>query len=132
TPATWADVGGQIGDAARSYAEAARFEPKPGRLLLLPGGDGISGVLFGIDAGDAPGADSFLPGKLADTLPKGAYRFANAPNGARLAALAFALGGYRFDRYRKSEAGEARLALANSIDSEDLTRIAEGVTLARD
>ena len=36
-------------------------------------------------------------------LPPGIYRFANAPHDPRLAALAFALGSYRFTRYRKSE-----------------------------
>ena len=36
-------------------------------------------------------------------LPPGVYRFANAPHESRLAALAFALGSYRFARYRKAE-----------------------------
>jgi leucyl aminopeptidase len=132
TSANWTEVGAQTGTAARSYAEAADFEPKPGRHLLLPGADGVSGVLFGIDAGDAPAADPFLPGKLPDLLPNGTYRFANASPDARLASLAFALGNYRFDRYRKAEDRDVRLALPNSVDGEDLSRIAEGVTLARD
>jgi leucyl aminopeptidase len=130
TPANWAEVGAQIGAAARSYAEAAGFEPKPGRHLLLPGTDGVSGVLFGID--EASTGDPFLPGKLPDLLPKGTYRFANAPHDARLAALAFALGAYRFDRYRKSDECDARLALSNDVDGADLSRIADGVRLARD
>ena len=46
----------------------------------------------------------FLPGSLPGLLPAGTYRFANAPHDARLAALAFALGGYRFARYRKADA----------------------------
>jgi leucyl aminopeptidase len=132
TAGNWAEVGAQIGAAARGYAEAAGFEPKPGRHLLLPGADGVSGVLFGIDPADAPTSDPFLPGKLPDLLPKGIYRFANAPHDPRLAALAFALGAYRFNRYRKGEACDARLALSNDLDGDDLTRIVEGVTLARD
>ena len=65
-------------------------------------------------------------------LPAGAYRFANAPHDARLAALAFALGSYRFTRYRKSEGKDVRLELPEGVDGDDLTRIVEGVCLARD
>jgi leucyl aminopeptidase len=132
TAANWSDVRGQLGASARDFAEAAGFEPKPGRYLLLPGADGVLGVLFGIDAAEAAAGDAFLPGRLSELLPKGTYRFANAPNDARLGALAFALGSYRFDRYRKAEGREARLALSNSVDAEDLSRVAHGVTLARD
>ena len=135
TADTWAEVRAQLGASARDFADAAGFEPKPGRHLLLPGADnvvGIAGILFGIDAADAPAGDPFLPGRLPDLLPQGTYRFANAPPDARLAALAFALGGYRFGRYRKVEDRSVRLALSNSMDGEDLTRIADGVILARD
>ena len=57
--------------------------------------------------------NAFLPGLLPGVLPAGTYRFANAPHDARLAALAFALGAYRFTRYRKAkdkavQAGAAR------------------------
>jgi leucyl aminopeptidase len=65
-------------------------------------------------------------------LPAGTYRFANAPHDARLAALAFALGSYRFARYRKVKDKAVRLVLPEGVDGDDLTRIAEGVTLARD
>ena len=65
-------------------------------------------------------------------LPAGAWRFANAPHDARLAALAIALGSYRFTRYRKGAAPDLQLVLPERADGEDLTRIIEGVTLARD
>ena len=65
-------------------------------------------------------------------LPAGIYRFANAPHDARLAALAFALGAYRFTRYRKAPDKAVRLVLPDGVDGDDLTRVAEGVTLARD
>ena len=59
-------------------------------------------------------------------------RFATAAHDQRLAALAFALGAYRFTRYRKADTKEIRLELPGNIDGEDLSRIVEGVTLARD
>jgi leucyl aminopeptidase len=65
-------------------------------------------------------------------LPNGIYRFANEPHDARLAALAFALGTYRFTRYRKAEPRAIKLDLPQSIAREELEHIVEGVTLARD
>jgi leucyl aminopeptidase len=118
---------------ARAFADAAGIEPKPGRHLLLPGEDiKLAGVLFGIEAADKASKDLFLPGRLPGLLPTGTYRFANDPHDARLAALAFALGAYRFTRYRKVESKEVRLALPAGVDAADLTRVVEGVTLARD
>ena len=46
--------------------------------------------------------------------------------------LAFALGAYQFDRYRKAEPRNVRLVVPDGVDGDDLSRIAEGVTLARD
>jgi leucyl aminopeptidase len=122
-----------LGERERAFVAAAGFEPKPGRLLLLPAADGtLAGALFGIERpGEAP-LDPFRPGQLSGLLPPGNYRFANAPHDARLAALAFALNAYQFTRYRKGEARNVRLVVPEGVDGEDLSRIVEGVTLARD
>jgi leucyl aminopeptidase len=131
TADTYPDVRKRLGAEAGAFADAAGFEPKASRHLLLPGKDGLSGVLFGLEgAGDL--ADPFLPGRLAPLLPDGAYRFANEPHDTRLAALSFALGLYRFTRYRKAEERKIDLELPQSLDRDDLERIVEGVTLARD
>jgi leucyl aminopeptidase len=130
---TYAQVREQLGAAARRFAETAKFEPKPGQSLLLPGADGaVTGVLFGLEAADRPDKDRFLPGRLPGLLPAGIYRFANTPHDTRLAALAFALGSYKFTRYRKAEPNGAQLEIPDSVDGADLSRMAEGVTLARD
>src|SRR5579862_8032600 len=131
TTQTFAEVRQRIGAAACAFADAAGFEPKSGRHLLLPGKDGLGGVLFGLEGGD-DARDLFLPGRLPQHLPDGVYRFANEPHDARLAALAFALGAYRFTRYRKVEARTLSLDLPQSLDRDELTRIVEGVALARD
>jgi leucyl aminopeptidase len=135
TAATYPDVRKMLGANAGAFADAAGFEPKSGRFLLLPGksGDkkGLGGVLFGLEGADDV-KDPFLPGRLTQQLPDGVYRFANSPHDTRLAALAFALGAYRFTRYRKAEPREVRLELPQSVDHDDLQRIVEGVTLARD
>jgi leucyl aminopeptidase len=131
TAATYKDVRGRLSAAARAFADAAGFEPKPGQHLALPGEDGLGGILFGLENADGA-KDLFLPGRLPQQLPAGVYRFANDPHDARLAALAFGLGAYRFTRYQKSEARKIKLDLAQSLDREDIERQVEAVALARD
>src|SRR5476651_491627 len=123
----------KIDERERTFVRAAGFEPKPGRYLAVPAADGkLAGILFGLENADEPLKDLFRPGQLSTLLPTGTYRFANAPHDARLAALAFALGAYQFSRYRKAEPRNVRLVVPDGVDGDDLTRIAEGVTLARD
>jgi leucyl aminopeptidase len=131
TAATWPDIRQRLDADIRAFAEAAGFEPKAGRHLLLPGKKGLGGVLFGLESSDDL-SNRFLPGRLAQLLPDGAYRFANEPHNTKLAALAVALGNYRFTRYRKSEPSDIKLDLPQSIDREELDFIVEAVTLARD
>src|SRR5262249_34163805 len=132
--ATWRGLRERLDGRARAFADAAGFAPKAGRpLLLRPAADGaLAGVLFALESEDDAGKDLFWPGALAPLLPAGAYRFANAPHDSRLAALAFALGAYRFTRYRKQDGKEVKLELPGNVDGEDLSRIVDGVTLARD
>ena len=131
--ATFDEVTKTLDARAQAFVRAAGFEPKAGKHLLVPGPDGqLAGVLFGIEAADSANKDLFRPGQLVTLLPAGTYRFANAPHDARLAALAFALGAYQFTRYRKAEACNVRLVVPDGVDGDDLSRIAEGVSLARD
>jgi leucyl aminopeptidase len=139
TPITFVDTSSwpaareRLDARARAFADAAGFEPKPGRHLLLPGTrGGLAGVLFALEPAEEPVKDLFRPGTLADLLPAGGYRFANAPHDPRLAALAFALGSYRFARYRKQEEKPLKLELPGNVDGDDLGRVVDGVFLARD
>jgi len=130
---SWPALRGNLHERERAFADAAGFIPKAGRHLALPGADGrIAGVLFAIEAADDPHKDLFLPGRLPDLLPAGAYRFANSPHDMRLAVLAFALGTYQFTRYRTADEKPVRLELPGGLDAADLSRIVEGVSLARD
>ncbi len=131
--ANWQELRGQLDSRARAFADAAGFEPKPGRQLLLPAADGgLAGVLFALERPEEPNKDLFWPGALPGSLPAGAYRFATAPHDPKLAALAFALGSYRFSRYRKQDEKDIKLELPGNVDGEDLSRIVEGIALARD
>ncbi len=132
TKTSWPGIRDGLTALARGFAEAAGFEPKRGSYLAVPAAEGgIAAILFGIED-SAAGANPMLPGNLPGLLPSGVYRFANAPHDTRLAVLAFALGSYRFDRYRKRKDKSVTLVPPDGVDVADLSRIAEGVTLARD
>ena len=132
--AAWNDNGrGPLDGPTRVFARAAGYEPRPGSHLLVPGANNkLGGVLFGIENPKAANKNLFLPGKLAELLPSGVYRFGNAPHDARLAALAFALGSYRFSRYRKTDGKTVRLEILQGIDAREVSRIVEAAFLARD
>jgi len=133
TAAGWDDMLARLDTSARGYAKAAGFEPRPGRHLILPTVNGrLGGALFAIEDAETPAKDLFRPGRLPELLPPGTYRFANAPHDARLAALAFVLGSYRFTRYRKADDKAVQLELPEGVDGDELTRSIDGVTLARD
>src|SRR6266436_5309013 len=133
TWATWDAICAELPAQARQFALANGFAAKPGACLALPAADGqIAQVVFGLEDEAGKSRDLFRPGLLPGLLPAGVYRFANAPHDARLAALAFALGSYRFSRYRKADAPDVRLVPPEGIDIAAITRMAEAATLARD
>jgi leucyl aminopeptidase len=133
TKSTWEAASAALPEPARHFAKANGFAAKPGECLTLPAADGeIGHVIFGLEDDAGKSRDLFRPGQLPGLLPPGLYRFANAPHDMRLAVLAFALGSYRFSRYRKNDAPNARLVPPDDIDIAEIGRMAEAVTLARD
>jgi len=118
-----------------AWLGAAGFAAAAGEVAIVPdlaaGGEGaIASVLFGLGKGDP--APPLLPGKLPAALPAGTYRLRDGFADPSLAALAFALGAYRFTRYRADRSEPRRLILPAAIDGADIARIADGVILARD
>ncbi|MET3526209.1 leucyl aminopeptidase family protein [Phenylobacterium koreense] len=114
----------------QGLAAAADFKAKSGQLLIVPGEDGAaSQVLFGLGAGGDPQAFRALAAKL----PAGDYRLEPAPAGLDLAeaALAFALGSYRFDRYKQKREAHPRLVV-EGIDLDEVRHVAHACALARD
>jgi leucyl aminopeptidase len=133
TKTSWDAIRDGLAAPARQFALAQDFAAKPGKCLILPSADGqIAQVIFGLEEEGAKSRDLFRPGALPGLLPPGTYRFANAPHDTRLATLAFALGSYRFNRYRKADAPNVRLVPSDGIDVADITRMAEAAMLARD
>ncbi|HLJ00547.1 MAG TPA: leucyl aminopeptidase family protein [Bradyrhizobium sp.] len=134
TQTTWEALTADLPAPARQFALANGFKAKPGACLILPEANGeIAQVLFGLDGESAKFRDPFRAGQLPGLLPPGVYRFANvASREAHLATLAFALGSYRFGRYRKSDTLEVKLAPPDGIDIADIARIANATAFARD
>src|ERR1700730_17841958 len=131
TKASWSTVSATLPAQARQFAQANGFAAKPGECLTLPAADGaIAHVLFGLEDETAKWRDLFRPGLLPGLLPAGIYRFANTPHDMRLATLAFALGSYRFNRYRKNDAPGVRLVPSDGVDVADIERMAEAAALA--
>ncbi|KRR24739.1 cytochrome C oxidase subunit II [Bradyrhizobium lablabi] len=133
TKTTWSAIAKDLPEPSRQFALANDFTAKPGKCLTLPGPDGqIAQVIFGLEDESSKSRDLFRPGALPGLLPPGVYRFANAPHDLHLATLAFALGSYRFSRYRKAEKPDVRLVPSDGIDVADIARMAEAAALARD
>lgn len=134
TKSTWDAISTDLPERSQQFARACGFSAKPGGFLALPAANGeIARVVFGLDNETAKFRDPFRPGQLPGLLPPGVYRFANvAASDAHLATLAFALGCYRFGRYRKSEAIDVRLVPPDGVDIAEIVRIADAAALARD
>jgi leucyl aminopeptidase len=118
---------------ARGLAEAAEFKAKAGQLLMLPGEDGRAArALFGLRAK----ADPMIFRALAAKLPAGAYRLETTPDGCApdQIALAFALGSYRFDRYkpRPGDAPARPTLFVEGADVVEARQVAHACALARD
>ena len=121
--------------AAAQWVRANRFTAKPGTHCLVPGDDGaIAQVLLGIESARDPWAYGGLP----TALPAGDYRLADDladgldETAATDAALGWALGGYRFSRYREPTEPLARLVWPGACDRRRVETLAAAVTLTRD
>ncbi|MGZ3375841.1 MAG: leucyl aminopeptidase family protein [Phenylobacterium sp.] len=115
---------------AKAYAAITEFKGKAGQVLLVPGADGaLASVLFGLGDGEDPMAFRTLAAKL----PAGVYRIARTPTRMTpdQVALAFALGSYKFDRY-KTHAGEKAKLVAEDADAAEVRQVAHACALARD
>jgi leucyl aminopeptidase len=115
------------------WLNAVGFAAKEGELQFIPGDNGrIGAAVLGLGAGRDPHALA----AFSERLPPGVYALSDVPpafGGAR-AAYAWAIGTYAFDRYRKKSArkDKPRLVLPEGVDGALISRLAEGVFLARD
>lgn len=117
-------------EAFHGWARANAFRGQKGRLLPLAGTSGaLAGYAVGIGAGE--GRSPLVLGLAAAALEPGQYRLEGSAGEPTLAALGFALGAYKFDRYLKPKARPV-LDLPSGADAAEVTRLAESAILARD
>jgi leucyl aminopeptidase len=129
----WNTLQDALAPEGRRFALAQGFAARPGQHLVLPdAGGGIAAVLLGVETAEARRRDPFAPGRLAASLPAGDYALSGEVDDFGLAALAWLLQGYRFERYRKPAPAKARLVVPEGVDAVELCRIADSVMLARD
>ncbi|HEY3637226.1 MAG TPA: leucyl aminopeptidase family protein [Rhizomicrobium sp.] len=118
-------------DSDRVWIRNTGFAAKESEILLVPGSGGaVAFAVLGL--GDQNDPLALAAG--SESLPAGTYVFRDVPaqlGGAR-GALAWLLGTYNFDRYRKSSRKCPALLVSPDVDAADVLRIAESVFLTRD
>jgi len=110
---------------------ASGFAGAAGALAAVPDAKGgIAAWVLGL----GENKDAFAVATAAEKLPDGLYRLGEVPDncGGAQAALAWLMGGYSFDRYKRRKARKARLATPEGVDGEEISRIAESLFLGRD
>ncbi len=130
--ADWPALRGELPPAVAALAELQGFKAKAGQVLVAPGHDGEV-ALFGL--GESARADGMAFRALPVRLVSGDYRLQSVPEGVPAAriALAWALGGYRFERYRKpAKDALARLVAPDGVDLAEIASVATAAALARD
>ncbi len=106
-----------LGEQAAAWCKANDFAGESGRMLALPGEGGApSAMLVGCSLRDGIYALASLPSRL----PPG--RYALDARGIELdtcnAALGWALGAYRFTRYKQAKRAPAQLVVSAEIESQ--------------
>jgi leucyl aminopeptidase len=132
--AAWGAFAATLRSIPRAAADLVRFSGKAGQVALIAAGPGEGPLaLFGLGEPGEGGAMAFR--RLAASLPSGDYRLATLPADMdpRQIALAWALGAYRFERY-KQNLGDAppRLVVPIGVDLAELYAVARACALARD
>ncbi len=129
TPIRLAGPGAVLTGAARAWADRMGFKGKPGEVLVVPGADG---VIDHVLVGTGKTFDPTSARALSARLPAGSYRLEAEPEDAKVAALAFLLGRYAFDRYKAKNRPDVRLVAPDGFDTAEALRIASACALARE
>ena len=113
--------------ALQAWIKAAGFGAKPGSFLLLP--DNL--ILAGVEAG----IDRWSLAALPASLPVGAYALIEddlTPAQCDACAFAWAMGCYRFARYRSDKKEFADLVWPKGADRVAVERAVRAIGLGRD
>jgi len=124
------DALAKIGGLAPEWASSNQFKADAGSLLKVPGSNGqVQVIVLGI--GNGNDREARMSAGALGSLRDGIYHLQDAGADVAQMTQAFALGAYRFSRYKDAAAGP-RLKMSKGVDSDEVRRIARGVYLARD
>ncbi|MCG9746197.1 leucyl aminopeptidase family protein [Shewanella sp. Isolate8] len=98
-------------------------------LSLIPGNDGaLSQVLFVTENKDS----HWMCGDLVNELPAGQYLLDSDGQTCKLAAFSWAMGAYKFDRYKANEKVYPQLVLRDAELVEQTLKMVRSVAIVRD
>lgn len=122
---------------AKNWIKASEFKAASGSVLLVPDDEGmLSCIVLGLGAADIRDQDPLIVGALPRAIPEGDYRINYGEDLVRNRdrdALAWALGSYRFDRYKKMKSKMPALRLDPEIKKTDeLIALARATAFGRD
>lgn len=125
--------------AEQRWLDTVRFRADRHQVACLPGpqGDAVGAVLGVGSLASLEALDLWHLAGVPERLPAGSWRIANAlpPDAATAAALGWAYGNYRFDRYRTSArpaAAPAALVPPQLADMTYVRRATAALAMARD
>lgn len=111
----------------QNWLQSLNFNGDGLALLPDPGTGQLQQAVYGV----ANSNDWWLAGNLSQLLPKGQYLIADPELRLRV-ALAFALGGYRFEGYKKQQLSQAQLVIPDYQQWQQLNQQWQGIQLTRD
>ena len=118
-------------DKQRRFLAASGFGGALGELVALPNAKGqIRAWVLGL--GNTK--DAFALAHAAEKLPAGTYRLGDVPEfcGGANAALAWIMGSYAFDQYKRKMRVKPKLVIPQESNASEISRIAKYLFLARD
>ncbi len=129
----WERYAGSLPEAQRVFAQARNFKGEGGQRLRLPEADGrVRRILLGL--GEDKTIGEMRLGSLSATLTAGYYQFGQLPSGvdARLAAIGWGMGTYRFDRYLTEKSDPPILVLSDDAAETEIISSVAATALCRD
>ncbi|MGB5621892.1 MAG: leucyl aminopeptidase family protein [Gammaproteobacteria bacterium] len=113
-----------------AWVKASGFRARADTVVAVPGDDGQMAVVLAGLGEQAPGLRGVAA--VAAMLPSGDYVLAGKFERPEILALGWAIGQYRFDRYRAADPGVRRLAWPGGVDRASVLSAATADFLVRD
>ncbi len=116
-----------------AWLAATGWTAKPGSHALLPGSNGIAGVLLALGEEEPTPAASLQLGALPAALPEGTYALDAFPGSPDDALLAWLIGAYSFHRYLTGEPRKlCKLVLPEGANRAAVLQRAQAIWFARE